>query len=175
MRPTKALWSSSNSVQSLLAGSSEASSPALGVLAVGFLVNRRSSGSPVDAEARHSSGGRFEWSWTRPTARHEGDLTAIARMLEDDAGLQGELRDSRRFVLKGGSQVWTRLRGGYFIDRHRLPIEVDLAESAASGEVELTVRDRMGPAVGDARMRERYAERASEIRDLVWPADEPHV
>jgi hypothetical protein len=147
----------------------------LGVLAVGFVVNRRSSEPALDGEKPRSAGGRFEWSWTQPAARRGGDLTGVARMLEADAGLAQHLQDSGRLVLTGGSQLWTRLFGGYFVDLRRLPVEVDLADVDDSGELQLTVRDRMGPAVRDARLRERYAERASEIRDLVWRVDEPQI
>jgi hypothetical protein len=139
----------------------------LGCAAVAFVANRRASEPTLDGETPRSAGGRFEWTWTR--SRGYAPLEDIAQRLQRDASMRQERHNPSHVVLKGGSQLWTRMFGGYFVDPRRLPVEVDLRGVANSNGAALTVtvRDRMGPALRDARMRERYAERAANIRELI--------
>lgn len=102
----------------------------------------------------------------------KADLTEIARALNDKGlGLKQESESSDEVVLRGGSQLWTRLFGGYFVDSRHLPIEVELrtANGANGGKwtVQLGVRDRLGVAVRDEALEHRLAQAAGTIREII--------
>lgn len=71
----------------------------------------------------------------------------------EELALSRETRVPGRVVLRGGSHLWMRLIGGYFINPKRLPVRAELTRSDVSGVdgcvVELAVRDRFGVAVRD--------------------------
>lgn len=100
------------------------------------------------------------------------DLAEISRALnEKGLGLRQERESSDEVVLRGGSQLWTRLFGGYFVDSRRLPIEVELrtANGASSGKwtVQLGIRDRLGVAIRDEALEDRLAQAAGTIREII--------
>jgi hypothetical protein len=86
-------------------------------------------------------------------------------------GLTQERESPNEVVLKGGSQLWTRLFGGYFVNLRRLPIEVELrtANGAESGKwtVQLGIRDKLGIAVRDEALEDRFALAAGNIRETI--------
>lgn len=100
------------------------------------------------------------------------DLPQIARVLNDKGlALEQESESPNQIVLRGGSQFWTRLFGGYFVDPKRLPIEVELkaANRVSNGKwtVQLGVRDRLGVAVRDEALNDRFAQAAGNIREVI--------
>jgi hypothetical protein len=116
----------------------------------------------------------FEYEWNTPK---QPDLEAIS-----DALSQLELRSdpetapaTNSVVLRGGSQLWTRLRGGYYVAPRRLPVKAELSvEANGAGHqctLKLKVFDTLGFSLRDAKLKERYAEAASDIKNIV----EQHV
>ena len=69
-------------------------------------------------------------------------------------------------VLNGGSQLRTRLFGGYFIAPRKLPIQARLLTVDTDGtqpEVQLEVQDRLKIAVRDEALERRYITAAGHI------------
>lgn len=89
----------------------------------------------------------------------------------EELALTCETKVAGRVVLRGGSHLWMRLIGGYFIDPKRLPVRAELTRSDVSGvdgcAVELAVRDRFGTAVRDEALEERFLLAAANISSAV--------
>lgn len=110
----------------------------------------------------------FTFTWklsTRPDLEViENGLASQGLTAEPDGTSGADL------VMRGGSILWTRIFGGFFVALHRLPMraEVSVDQDAEDlWQLELRVSDRLGLAVRDA-VRERRPKMAAErIRELV--------
>jgi hypothetical protein len=146
---------------------------AIGIVVVlsALVLRRRERPAGVDPPRERAPGAPYSVSHVWNVDRR-ADLTEIARDLNGEGlGLRQRSESADRVVLSGGSQLWTRLFGGYFVDPKRLPIEVELraANGAASGNwtVQLGVRDRLGIAIRDEALGDRFALAAGNIRKTV--------
>jgi hypothetical protein len=134
-------------------------------------VGRRDHQPDVDGQSERAPGESYT-SLYRWSVDGKPDLvdtfTALDRI---GFALRLESQSSDRVVLRGGSQLWTRLFGGYFVDPKRLPIQVELkAIDAVHGgkyTIELKVQDRFGIAIRDKALGERFALAAASIRNSV--------
>lgn len=99
------------------------------------------------------------------------DLDGLVAALRREGLVQTvEEQSPRRVLLSGGSELRTRLLGGYFVDPEVLPIEVEITVEMgdASPIVALAVRDRLGTvAIRDERLGDRFALAARDVRDAV--------
>lgn len=70
-----------------------------------------------------------------------------------------------------GSQIRTRLLGGYFVNPRFLPLRVEIKTDQDSERggwmLQLCIQDTLGIAIRDAAARKRYAMAAAEIEDFV--------
>lgn len=133
-------------------------------------------GSEASSEQNNGSSQRagepfsFCYAWT--TERQMDDLGVIVKQLSS-LGLRPDVAANSvsSVVLRGGSQIQTRLLGGYFVDPKKLPIRVDLGISpkGENGQraLELTVQDTLGVAIRDKGLEERYARAACNIKRMV--------
>lgn len=132
---------------------------AVGVALWMAYANRRATGgggSLEPAQAGSLIEARFD------VERHGEDVSALADRLVQQHGLRHVSEDGG-IVLSGGSQLWTRLLGGYYVRPTRLPSRVEL-RATSPDTVEVHVADRLGVAIRDARMRDRYAQLVEELR-----------
>jgi hypothetical protein len=142
------------------------------VIALSALIpSRRKDASDADYLSKRAPGNPYSVSHAWQVSRR-ADLAELVRALNDQGlTLRQESKSSNEIVLRGGSQFWTRLFGGYFVDPRRLPIEVELttANQADNGRwtVQLGVHDRLGMAVRDEALGDRFAQAAGNIRKAV--------
>lgn len=137
------------------------------VLVLGALLAGREKSSPNMDRQKRARGEPFSVSY-RWTGDRCPDLPDLSQVLNRE-GLKLNIKSqsSKEVVLRGGSHLWTRLFGGYFVDHKRLPIQVELRaiDLAGTGAAfELKVRDRLGIAIRDEALEDRYAQAAAEIR-----------
>jgi hypothetical protein len=72
----------------------------------------------------------------------------------------------------GGSQLRSRLFGGYFVDPRRLPVQITIEATPnvdGSSTLAVEVRDRFGIGIRDRALEERYAQAAEIVRATVEP------
>lgn len=136
-----------------------------------FIPNRGAPASGSDYPRERSPGSPYMISHTW-TMDRKADLQAIVRALSDKGwALHRKSGTPDEVLLTSGSQLWTRLFGGYFVDSRRLPLEIHL--KAVSGDpdgpwtVQLEIRDRLGVAVRDKALIDRFAQAAGSIREVV--------
>jgi hypothetical protein len=134
-----------------------------GVLLIVGFVNWREGRKP---EARIPVGSRqrgepLSWTYTTGSSDFFHALEELGLHATSDSGSVAHL--------EGGSQVKTRLLGGYFVKPSDLPITVLVSPSSApGGHQSIEVRDRIGPiGLRDRALAGRYAMRAEEIRQAV--------
>lgn len=145
----------------------------LAILVVGvisaFVAGRRSRSSEGGLQRKRQRGEPITVSYIWKCSSRP-DLTGLAQVLNRE-GLtrEGEDQSSELVVLHGGSQLWTRLWGGYFVDPRRLPVRAELRAIRVDGSsvLELDIRDRLVIAVRDEELEERYAQAAENIRTAV--------
>jgi hypothetical protein len=142
------------------------------VIAVGaFIPNRGTTASDADYPSERSRGTPYVVShiWT---VDQKADLSEIVRAF-NETGLtfHRKAESSDEVILTSGSQLWTRLFGGYFVDSRRLPIEIHLktlnGDPGGGWTVQLEIRDRLGVAVRDKALVDRFAQAAGSIREVV--------
>lgn len=142
---------------------------AVGVL--GLIWNRRSRRPKYeDISSDRRAGAPYSVSY-RWRTHQKPDLADLCQVLIRH-GLIGtvESQASNEVVLRGGSQLWTRLLGGYFVNPRRLPIRVALETEDAGHEefiVELGVRDRLGVGIRDGALKDRYMRAMTGIRHVI--------
>lgn len=132
------------------------------VLALSALIpSRGTQASDADYPSKRTAGRPFSIShaWT---VDRKADLAGLVRALNDKGfALRQESQSSNQIVLRSGSQLWTRLFGGYFVNPRRLPIEVELRTANGLNNdkwtVRLGVRDRFGIAIRDEALEDRFA------------------
>ncbi len=146
---------------------------AIGIVIVlsALLSSRGERSSETDPPSKRAAGNPYSISHAWKVDQR-ADLAEIARGLHDKGlVLRRESESSNEVVLRGGSQFWTRLFGGYFVDPRRLPIEVELrtANGTNGGKwtVQLGVRDRLGVAARDEALEDRFAQAAGSIREAI--------
>lgn len=161
-------------VTALVTGSSLAAA----VVVIGVIVflgaildGRRSKGPEAGSSAKRAPGEPYSASY-RWRTHEKPSLAELYRGLARQGLVQSvETQTPTEVVLKGGSQFWTRLLGGYFVNPKRLPIRVSLKTPDAVIDqkfiVELGVRDRFGVGVRDEALEERFALAAAAIRTAV--------
>lgn len=109
----------------------------------------------------------YKWEVDEPP-----DLAGIALALDHQRlGLRPRSQSQQKIILRGGSQLWLRLIGGYFIHPKRLPIEVELSATPAHGDektaVQLGIRDTFGISIRDEALEDRFTQAAESIRGTV--------
>jgi hypothetical protein len=109
----------------------------------------------------------YRWKVSR-----EPNLKQILKALNQEGqSLSVDRESTHELALLGGSQLWTRLFGGYFVDPRRLPVHVELATRPISDSgrsvVELGVRDRLRVAVRDEALEDRFELAVQKIRNTV--------
>lgn len=109
----------------------------------------------------------YKWEVDEPP-----DLAGIALALDHQRlGLRPRSQSQQKIILRGGSQLWLRLIGGYFIHPKRLPIEVELSATPAHGDaktaVQLGIRDTFGISIRDEALEDRFTQAAESIRGAV--------
>lgn len=120
------------------------------------------SDSPTE---RRSPGEEFRWSFRAANSRPRSEQIQALQGL----GLRLDADDGHYALLEGGSQLRTRLLGGYFVNPSHLPIAVAVSESDhPDGPLLIQVRDRLGRiAVRDRALESRYAARAKELQQAL--------
>lgn len=143
---------------------------ALGIVVMlGVLIPRRRRSSSADYPSNRAPGEPYSvsYSWT---VRGKPDLADMVSALSQ-TGLVLNSRSPDRVVLRGGSQFWSRLLGGYFVDPQRLPIEVELETTNSVNDqdctVGLRVQDKFGIAVRDEALAERFGQAATKVRNAI--------
>jgi len=148
------------------------------VIAIGIVIalsalipSRGEQAANADYQSKRALGNPYSISHVWKVDR-KADLVEMARALSDRGLALRQERDSpNEVILRGGSQLWTRLFGGYFVSPKRLPIEVKLktANGVKSGKwtVQLGIRDKLGTAVRDEALEDRFALAAGDIRDAI--------
>ncbi len=127
---------------------------------------RREQGAEVIPAAEEGSLAQA-YSWQFEVAANRSRSDAIAALQR--GGLHLETDDEDEACFEGGSQVRTRLLGGYFVVPAHLPITVILTRSSsAEGAFAVEVRDRLGRvALRDRAFESRYELRVREIQDML--------
>ena len=123
-------------------------------IAAVHLVNR---GSASAAESALPS--TLTWTVPLPVGTPndvtQARLAAIGLVAEGDGSL------------RSGSQLRTRLLGGYFVAPRHLPIKVSWSQTRQEPN-EIYVEDGLGPiAIRDRALAKRYEMRVAQIRDAV--------
>jgi|SRR6188768_3549319 len=143
------------------------------VLMVGVAtLAKRNESSPDHGARSRRAGDPFSFRYTWTTERQIGDVGDIVKQLES-LGLRSEVGtdSASSVVLRGGSQIQTRLFGGYFVNPKRLPVQVDLEIISSDGngqrKLGLKIHDTLGVAVRDKGFEDRYARAACDIRRTV--------
>jgi hypothetical protein len=136
-----------------------------GLLVVGLIRSPGSKGEPTIPSDDRRAGEPFAWTITGSPVVTLDD--AVGRL--EAIGLTIDRQGEGQAQLSGGSQLRTRLRGGYFVDPGLLPIAVALEAPVQLGQpVEVRVHDAMGPVgVRDRALETRYALRVAQIRDAL--------
>lgn len=73
-------------------------------------------------------------------------------------------------AVSGGSQLRTRLLGGYFVTPSSLPIRAEVTLPTHDGpalEVKVRVQDRLGIGIRDRALKRRYEAAAEEVEKLI--------
>lgn len=121
---------------------------------------KRASGDPI----------AFKYAWE---LEQSPDLGQVSQALAHHGlSLSPDTSSGSKMIFRGGSQLWTRLRGGYFVDPKRLPVVVELtvtSEESENGQhrLDLCVSDTLGVAVRDQGLEERYKQAADSIRETI--------
>jgi hypothetical protein len=144
------------------------------VLSIGVVSARRAGGRSLDAtdRPRRLRGEPFSFRSTW-MINHKPNLEQVVQALtyqgltsSSRSDLQGE-----RVVVVGGSQLRTRLLGGYFVAPKHLPVRAELviidAGNRGQHKLELQVRDTIGLAARDRALEARYVRAATNIREVV--------
>lgn len=135
----------------------------LAVAAVRFL--NRGSGSTTGGALPST----FVWEVPLPASNNEERLVAQLAAI----GLKVDDRDSSENALFSGSQMRTRLLGGYFIAPRNLPIKVSWDRHDGQDPGVAKIEDGLGPiAVRDRALKTRYEARVSEIRVSIGSSGE---
>lgn len=132
--------------------------------------SRKASSEQSEKESKAIASGplSFSYSWqlSGPPDLSELEEELRARGLELD---QSSSSDSKR-LFRRGSQLRTRLLGGYFVNPRFLPLQVEVETKHDSGEcwkLNVCAQDTLGVALRDSALRKRYALSASEIEGVV--------
>jgi hypothetical protein len=115
----------------------------------------------------------FAWSLTqKPELGTIEDRLAVQGMTpERDESANADL------VMRGGSHLWTRLFGGFFVSLDRLPMRAEVTLSKGTGAVwklDLQISDRLGLAIRDATRERRFKMAAERIKDPVEKSLKEH-
>jgi hypothetical protein len=138
----------------------------------GIAVRRSGSGSvPQTEQSRRRRGDPLTYAF----AWELDDGPVLERAIESlkDHGLEvdGGGSPTADAILKGGSQLRTRLFGGYFVDARQLPVEARLSSSEPEHDgrarVDLLVQDALKVAVRDQALQRQYDKAAEAIRTAV--------
>jgi hypothetical protein len=139
------------------------------IVAIGLALLRRPNG-PADVDPSRPAWSSYSVSY-RWKIDQKPNVVALSQLLIHDELLSDiESQTSNEIVLRGGSQLRTRLLGGYFVDPKRLPITVFLRSGSTGSReftVELGISDKLGVAIRDEALRNRYAQAATDIRTVI--------
>lgn len=111
---------------------------------------------------------RFDFAWQ---LEDKPVLAAIQAILEP-LGFRKEIDTSSGACLSmiGGSQLWTRLFGGYFVRLDQLPLRAKLGVEKRADyawQLELEVSDRFGWAIRNSSRKKRPEMATMQIKDAV--------
>lgn len=142
------------------------------VIALGMLAawSRRSDEQSTESEEPRRKGSPFtyDFSWDLPESP---DLERIVRALEQCRLEVGESPSPAvGIVVRSGSQLRTRLLGGYFVAPRHLPLKGQLMTSnggAGGVRVDLVIEDTLMIALRDGALERRYRKAAENIRVAV--------
>ncbi|HET7416062.1 MAG TPA: hypothetical protein VFJ61_00330 [Solirubrobacterales bacterium] len=135
------------------------------LLAVVIIGKRQSQSSNLEPRAQRAAGRPFsfhsDWSVEGPPDR----VQLEAALEREGLTIEKSTSTETTLVLRGGSQLRTRLLGGYFVSPKSLPIraEVHLPVNDGAGKVELRVEDSLGFGVRDGALRKRYELAADQL------------
>jgi hypothetical protein len=143
-----------------------------GLLVNAFLAARSDRTSPDLGDQPRRRRGHpffFQFTWN---ADSKADLAqAVQALASQGLTPSSGSASETNIILKGGSQLRTRLRGGYFVDPRHLPIRAELrAMNRGNGDcyrLELQIRDTLGMAMRDKALEVRYAKAAARISEVV--------
>ncbi len=129
---------------------------------------RNSPGPKNSSDVRISDrrpGEPFRWGFHAAGDRSRSDAVDSLRSF----GLRLDLDEGHNVRLESGSQLRTRLLGGYFVDPKHLPLTVHVEESTdPDALLSIQVEDRLGAvAVRDQALKARYELRVEQIRDAL--------
>jgi hypothetical protein len=128
-------------------------------------------GTKTEEMRRSQKEKKYPFAYAFSWKLHAGpDLDQVAQSLERCGLTVEEPSSVAGLSLKGGSQLRTRLFGGYFVAPRYLPIKAQLkvrTDEAMGSKLELVVRDTLGIAVRDGALEERYEQAADSIRAAV--------
>lgn len=155
----------------LVTGNSTAAAVvALAVVVVAILM--ASAGGSSEQAGRKRAPGQpyaasYQWEVDEPP-----DLAGIALALDHQRlGLRPKSQSQQKIILRGGSQFWLRLIGGYFIHPKRLPVEVELSATPVHRNektvVQLGIRDTFGISIRDEALEDRFTQAVESIRRAV--------
>ena len=94
------------------------------------------------------------------------------RLREEGSATELENQSREKIVAVGGSQLRSRLFGGYFVDPKRLPVRIipeATSDEDGSPILSVEVRARFGIAIRDRALEERYAQAAEIVRAIAEP------
>lgn len=94
------------------------------------------------------------------------------RLREERSATELENQSREKIVAVGGSQLRSRLFGGYFVDPKRVPVRIILeatSDEDGSSILSVEVRDRFGIAIRDSALEERYAQAPETVRAIAEP------
>jgi hypothetical protein len=147
----------------------------LGTVVVAIVAMLLISGRSVPSSSTERDNAR--WNYKRGTFSHswrlqdKPDLADIGRALANIGFSAGDgVLSEDRIVQQRGSQFRTRLRGGYFVAPQKLPVEVELTVArgdTGSWVLNMVLRDRLGVAIRDDALKQRYGLVDSEIQGVV--------
>lgn len=165
-------------VAALIAALVTGNSIVAAIVAIGVVVflglileSRRGKSSDGGLSPGRSAGRPYSVSYRWKT-RQKPDLTDLRQVLSREGLVRNvESQKPNEVVLRGGSQLWTRLLGGYFVNPKRLPTRISLETQSVAGTdefiVELGVRDRLGVGIRDEALGDRYVQAAAVIRNII--------
>lgn len=141
------------------------------VLLTAAVVGRKDRSSETSSRIRPTIGQPMAETYMWEVDRFPNLDSIVQALNERGFGLRPRQKSHDSIVLSGGSQIRTRLLGGYFVDPKWLPSVVELKTAkgsvGAGCRVELDIRDDFGIAVRDDALRGKFEQVAGNLGKAV--------